>query len=231
MDWFDTSVGLSLLREEDWQVRMALDDIFGDQFLQIGTWGRRSFRKHSRTRRAAVVGESAADGVDFLSSLDVLAVADDAIDVAVLPHVLETHDDPIGVLREVDRILRSDGRIVILGFNPVSLWGLRHWLSRRQFPTGIRRMISEHRLRDWLRLLNFSVDHSSFQFFQSPMFRPAPPRRATGRPTWRRFAPFAGVYMLVARKELYTVTPIMPVWTRRRRMVGSLVNPTTRNAA
>jgi hypothetical protein len=48
---------------------------------------------------------------------------------------------------------------------------------------------------------------------------------------WRRHAPFAGCYMLVARKALYTATPIRPVWTSKRRLVGGLVNPSTRNVA
>ena len=231
MDWLDTGAGRGLMREEKRQVRMALDGIFGDQFLQIGYWGGVSYSEFSRTRRKAIVGERNDEIVDFCSSLDCLAVADDSIDVAVLPHVLEIHDDPHGVLREVDRILRSDGHIIILGFNPISLWGLRNLLSRRRFPTGIQRMISEHRLRDWLHLLNFSVNHASPQYFQSPMFRRQPSKLAGRLGAWRRYAPFAGCYMLVARKELFTITPIKPAWKRRARMVGRLVNPTTRNAA
>jgi len=182
-----------------------------------------------------------------------------------MPHVLEAHDDPHGVLRELDRVLRSDGYVVILGFNPVSLWGLRHFLSRRRFPPGCRRLISEHRLRDWLRLLNFSVDHSSFHYFTAPILRqsggrhrhtPEPVADGTGTrqkrdparranrfframrlsisaalEAWRRHAPFAGCYMLVARKTLYTATPIRPVWKSRPSFVGRLVNPSTRNVA
>ena len=210
MEWLETGTGRRLLVEESRRVRQALEGIFGDQFVQIGQWRPREYRTFSRTRRSAVIGDQIREGVDLVSALDCLAIADDSVDVALLPHVLETHDDPHGVLREVDRILRSDGHIVILGFNPVSWWGLRHFLSRRKFPNGIQRMISEHRLRDWLRLLNFSVSHASFQYFQSPI---------------------AGGYLLVARKELFTVTPIKPAWNRPRRMVGQLVNPTTRNAA
>jgi hypothetical protein len=71
-------------------------------------------------------------------------------------------------------------------------------------------MISEHRLRDWLRLLNFSVSPASVQYFRSAI---------------------AGGYLLLARKDLFTVTPIKPAWKRPRRLVGQLVNPTTRNAA
>jgi SAM-dependent methyltransferase len=210
MDWLETGTGRRLIVEETRRVRQALEEIFGDQFVQIGQWRAGEYRDFSRTRRSSVIDDREGDGVDLVSALDDLALADDSIDVALLPHILEMHDDPHGVLREVDRVLRCDGYIVILGFNPVSWWGLRHLVSRRKFPSGIQRMISEHRLRDWLRLLNFSVSRGSFQYFRS---------RITGG------------FLLVARKELFTVTPIKPAWNRRRRMVGQLVNPTTRNAA
>ena len=47
----------------------------------------------------------------------------------------------------------------------------------------------------------------------------------------QRVPAFAGCYILVARKQTYVVTPIRPAWRRRTRLVGGLVNPTTRNAA
>jgi SAM-dependent methyltransferase len=210
IEWTETGTGRRLLEEESRRVRQALEGVFGDQFVQIGQWRGDEYRAYCRTRRSSVIDEKAGVGVDLVSALDCIAVADDSVDVALLPHVLETHDDPHGVLREVDRVLRADGNIIILGLNPICWWGLRHYLSRRSFPSGMQRMISEHRLRDWLRLLNYSVSPASFQYFRSAI---------------------AGGYMLVARKDLFTVTPIRPAWKRPRRMVGRLVNPTTRNAA
>jgi SAM-dependent methyltransferase len=260
-EWFESGRGRALLREETRRVRQALDSVFGDQFLQIGTWGGRQFAEYSRTRRAATVDDRRVDGVEIVSAPDCLGVANHSVDVVLLPHVLETHDDPHGVLREVDRILRPDGHVIILGFNPVSFWGLRNLVSRRRFPPGIRRLLPEHRLRDWLRLLNFSVDNSSFRHYQPPLLR----RRArqasapvgsgrkgrfdkatarsgsrlihaarsswkAARKAWRRYAPFAAAYIVVVRREVFTVTPIRPVWLPRRRLVGGLVNPTTRSS-
>ena len=109
-------------------------------------------------------------------------------------------------------------------------------------------------MRDWLRLLNFSVDHSSFHYFPAQPLRrfirsqPESSDRYHARrrnrfvravrfsliaaaEAWRRHAPFAGCYMLVARKTLFTSTMIRPAWKTRRRFVGQLANPTTRNAA
>jgi SAM-dependent methyltransferase len=270
--WLETGAGASLLEEEGRQVRRALDAEFGDQFLQIGSWGADRFRTYARTKRTTVIDSQAGGNVDIVSAPDCLGVASDSIDIVLLAHILETHDDPHGVLREVDRVLRADGRAIILGFSPVSLLGFRHFVTRRRFPPGIRRMISEHRLRDWLRLLNFSVDRSSFQYFNAPVRRrsdhsgsapslpddeAADPRananpqrfdKATartgarvvraarsswkaGRAAWRRYAPFASSYIVIAHKDVYTVTPIRPVWAPRRRLVGGLVNPTTRGTA
>jgi SAM-dependent methyltransferase len=270
MDWIRGGAGRNLVEQEARHVRAALDSMFGDQFLQIGAWGGDRFPAFARTQRTAVVADREGRSVDIIMELDHLGIAADSIDVLLLPHILETHADPHSVLREVDRVIRSDGHVIILGFNPVSLWGLRHLLTRRRFPPAIKRMISEHRLRDWLRLLNYSVDHSAVRYFRAAMFRRAsfvgqddqcvtarsrsgveyPGRadfdasRSTNRfvgalrsshaaalQAWRKHAPFAGCYMLVARKELYTVTPVRPAWKRRVRLVGGLVNPTTRNAA
>lgn len=264
IDWLNTRTGRALLREESARVRPALEGIFGDQYLQIGTWGRDEFPQFARTKRAAVVGTDADVGADIVMAPNCLGIANDSIDVVLLPHILEAHEDPHGVLRELNRVLRSDGHIVIFGFNPVSFWGLRHLVSRRRFPPGLQRLISEYRLRDWLHLLNFSVDHSSFHYFPAPLRRRSrklQKRRATGAgitgayrkhdlvrrtnrffravrlsisaayQVWRQHAPFASCYMLVARKSMYTVTPIKTTWRPRRRLVGGLVNPSTRNAA
>jgi SAM-dependent methyltransferase len=54
-----------------------------------------------------------------------LPFADQSLDLVVLPHTLERAEDPHRSLAEVERVLRPEGRVVIVGLNPVSLWGLR----------------------------------------------------------------------------------------------------------
>jgi hypothetical protein len=69
--------------------------------------------------------------------------------------------DPHATLREVQRVLVPEGRVVICGLNPASLWGLRQrraactsaWaLAGCTCPTRAI-FIGYWRLRDWLRLL------------------------------------------------------------------------------
>lgn len=251
--WLNTLTGRNLLREEVRQVRRALDSVFGDQLVQLGTWGEPGmFRRLARTRRAAVFSEQPSPGVDVVCAPDALAISSASVDAVLLPHTLELVDDPHAVLREVDRILRPDGQLVVLGFNPWGWWGLRHALSRQGFPAGSQRMISDGRLCDWLHLLEFKVQHSAMYYFVPPILRGALPRRpqrseesgvqpdspvrpAGRRPRQatllRRIPAFAACYVLVARKQTFVVTPIRLAWKRRPALVGGLVNPTTRNVA
>lgn len=251
--WLDTVTGRDLLREEIRQVRQALEGVFGDQFLQIGGWGDPGlFKRLARTRRSVVVTAVPGKGVDIVSAPDALSVSGDCIDAILLPHTLELADDPHAVLREVDRVLRPDGSLVVLGFNPWGWWGLRHALTRPGFPPGTQRLVSEGRLHDWLRLLDFKVNSASFYFFVPPILRRVRAKhrdidgshrgRTPGQGkvreqlmgrlgVVRRVPVLAGCYIVVARKETFAVTPIRPVWRRRPALVTGLVNPTTRNAA
>jgi SAM-dependent methyltransferase len=105
---------------------------------------------------------SAACRIDMPSvngSLDALPFANHQFDGLVLHHALERLKDPRAGLREAARVLAPGGRIIIVGFNPISLFGVRRsyakWvaddLSERQFINPIR-------LFDWLELLGFSLD-------------------------------------------------------------------------
>lgn len=254
-EWLESAQGRHLLAAEAVEMRRVLDGVFGDQLVQIGPWAGGMFLKAARTRRTVVIGEEPATGVQLISRANDLAIPADSIDAVLLAHILESHGDPHAILREVDRILRPDGQLIVAGFNPHGTWGFRHMLSRGRFPPGMARMISDRRLKDWLRLLNFSIQGTRFYHFQFPM---GSGRRAWSGPmaddsraqawvkassrkllptagnVWGRkrfWPPLAACYIMTARKEMYTSTMIRPVRRRRRRLVAGLVNPTTRNAA
>jgi SAM-dependent methyltransferase len=255
-DWLDSPQGAQLLVSEATEMRRVLEGVFGDHLVQIGAWGGTAFIEAARTRRSFVIADAPTGSASLRSHLDELSIASDSVDAVLLPHILESHADPHTVLREAERILRPDGRLIVSGFNPHGFWGVRHLVSRRCFPPGAGHLISERRLRDWLRLLNLSVRDSHFYYFRLPFARvpradtdlqvhDSPPAWAARNTVtrqmhgvmsslWHRVStwpPFGACYITTARKEMYTVTPVRQVWRRRRRLVGGLVNPSTRNAA
>ena len=88
--------------------------------------------------------------------------------------------DPHLTLREVERVLVPDGRLVITGFNPASVWGLRQRASLAKRSMGFGKdkalflpdpgdFIGYWRLRDWLRLLGFELESGRFGCFRPPL--------------------------------------------------------------
>lgn len=228
-NWFETPLGRRVTQEEALLAHEALDDVFGFDLLQIGLWGQaRGMLGSARTQHALVVADAAADGVVLRAQLDALPFAADSVDAVLLPHTLESVDDPYAVLREAERILRPEGALLICGFNPWSGWGLRRLLARSlerpAFPPGIQRMISEQRLKDWMALLGLDVARILGYLNPLPLGGPSLTARAY-RP---RPALMCGAYLLKARKRAQTLTLLRPRWKAPPRVLVPATEPSTR---
>lgn len=150
-----------------------------------------------------------------------LPFATDSVDVLILSHVLECCADPISALKEVDRVLIPEGHIIILGFNPYSLWGLWPGLSRRRRvnrPLQGGAMHSVPRLRSWLALLGLETLKVRFHSYRPPMHSTVGYSRLALLETvgQRYLRPLGGGYVLLAKKRVSTLTPIRPRWFARR---------------
>lgn len=136
---------------------------------------------------------------------DSLPLADKTVDALLLAHVLDFAESPQAVLRESNRVLTERGRLIVLGFNPLSLWGLRQGLGLRDrmFPSAAR-FIRARRLCDWLELLDFEVtDIVPVSLARTPMS-----------------SPLAGAYVLFAKKR---VIPLSLIGRPRRSIVRPLI--------
>ncbi len=230
--WLTTPLGESLLAQESRVVEEALDGIFGEQMLQLGHWGdARTFVRFSRTQRSSLVAETVMDDgpPSAVGHLHRLPVASDSIDLVLLPHTLDYSDRPHAVLREVDRVLRSDGHLIVLGFRPGGLWGLRRLIPGAAMPPGAEQPVSDRRLRDWLKLLDMRIHGITGYFFRWPL----PGLKGAASPVWerrgRRWWPeVSACYMLTAQKRVSTLTPVRPVWSKKPKVVAGLAEPSTR---
>ncbi|MFT3904935.1 MAG: class I SAM-dependent methyltransferase [Steroidobacteraceae bacterium] len=229
--WLQSPLAQSLIEAEAQLLTEAFDNAYGPELLQLGPWGAcRKLLTASRNRRQSVLARAAVPGyVDVQARLSQLPVAAGSIDVVLLPHTLEWSSDPQAVLREADRVLVGEGQIIVLGFAPLGPWGLRSLCSRGGFPPGLKRLLSERRLRDWLGVLGFEVAAPRPYLYRWPLQSNG--GEGGSAPMLRRglFNPWpAGAYLLKARKRIYGMTPLRQRWREQRRgVLGGLVEPST----
>ena len=98
-----------------------------------------------------------------------LPFADKSVDVCLLAHTLPWCTDPHRLLREADRVLIDDGWLVISGFNPISLMGLRKLVPvlRKTSPYNSR-MFTLMRQLDWLSLLKSRILLQAYNNWLTP---------------------------------------------------------------
>jgi SAM-dependent methyltransferase len=233
--WWESALGSALLAAESELLGGALEDVFGWELLQIGAWGgARELLAGSRTRRQSLISVPAfAGGADIIARPSQLPVMSDCIDAVLLPHTLEFAPDPYAIVREADRVLVAEGQLLVLGFRPWSLWGMRARWSRAGFPPGMRRVLPVGLVREWLVLLGYEVLAEQRYLYASPWSRGLAAGEGTGRvlrPGLTYPLP-GGAYLLKARKRVYTMTPIRPRLREKPAVIGALVKPTTRTRA
>ncbi len=233
--WYTTRLGCLLAEQEQQQLDTELVNLFGYHLLHMGSPTEGAMLRASRVNhrmRTRLDPDSRAAGRDergLCLEPTALPFSPDTLDVVVLSHVLEFSNDPHTVLREVERSLIPEGHVVILGFNPVSLWGLIRLFrgGKGQLP-WCGHFMTLTRLKDWLALLGFDVVQQRRYCYRPPWQRPRLMQQLMfmERLGQRLWPFFGGGYLLVARKRVTTLTPIRPRWRARRRIaVSGLAKP------
>jgi len=222
-DWLTRWPGRLLLEAEQRELDRILPDLFGFHLLQLGAIDGCDLSAASRIRHRVVLdcgdvtvaGARAGIGVSGsgvgLCDAEYLPVANDAIDVLLLPHALEFTPDPQHVLREGERVLVSGGHVVITGFNPLSLAGLCRWpLSLGRRPPWNGRFLSLWRLCEWLELLGFEVLEARCLLHRPPIGRLTGGRhlRWLNRLGQWLLLAFGCNYVVLARKSAGAIIPL-----------------------
>lgn len=203
--WARSPRGRRLLALEERELRRVLPDLFGRHVLQIGSWGRGDrLLQGSEMLHRAVLGTVPDFGAQALADPERLPVAEKSVDAVLLPHCLEFSRSPYPVLREANRVLNDRGRLIILAFNPWSVWAWRQRLGLRYraFPPGAR-FIGLGRLGDWLELLDFEIEEVRRYGVGFPWRRPASDD-ARGLDRW--LGAWSEGYLLLAKKRVIPMT-------------------------
>ena len=232
--WFHTPPGAYARAWERERLDELTADIFGYNAVQLGMPQLDALAANRMPNRWVTDSVMPASGADALhDSSDAhqravvvvhdfaeLPFASQSLDLVVLPHVLEFAAEPHQVLREVERVLIPEGQVIICGFNPVSLWGMRQFggrLTGAHFLPVHGEFISVPRLKDWLKLLNMEINRGHFGCY-------APPcatdkwlgRFAFMEKAGNRWWPYLGaLYIVQAIKRVKGMRLIGPAWEKR----------------
>src|SRR5512139_3511186 len=199
--WFETPLGQHLLFREQRYFDNAVSDVFGFNAVQVGL-PQIDFLRNSRIPLRVTCAVEAPAQV--LSDPMFLPFESGSLDLLLLPHVLEFSANPHQVLREAERVLRPEGRLVL---------ARRLQGSERGYPWN-GSFLNISRVKDWMALLGLEVAAGSMCCYRPPVNRLKWLRRLrfmepAGDRWW---AMGGGVYFLQAVKRVPGMHIILPQW-------------------
>jgi SAM-dependent methyltransferase len=224
--WLETAPGQYVKAWEQRQIDGMVANAFGYHAIQIGLphWDLlKANRIPYKGNTGGLLETGAQRGVAVIADPENLPFDTQSIDLLVLPHVLECSTDPHRVLREAERVLMPEGRVVISGFNPWSLWGGRERIPGLDplIPVPAHMQVSLARLKDWFKLLSFELDRGRFGCYAPPCTNQVWLDRwsfmeAAGDRWW----PVCGaVYVVSAVKRVSGIRLVGPKWKTAKKRV------------
>ncbi len=224
--WYDSPLGEYLYRREREIVDELVQPLFGHRLLQLGTSTRQPLLESAPQVQKIYAANSNTEAIQLCTELEHLPFAAESIDILVLHHAVEFTSNPHQLLREASRVLAHRGEILIVGFNPWSLFGascsVRRPLGNK--PWSSAQLLSKHRLRDWLRLLGMEIECIRHSISVPPAGRGRIERALLGMDAFatRHNWVTGGLYVLHARKHISALTPDRALWNRRvgDRLIG-----------
>jgi predicted SAM-dependent methyltransferase len=172
---------------------------FEDKFIDCGLYRRFTILNNEEA------GTSLATKIQ--ANAFALPIQTESIDMIILPHLLEFDAHRFQTMREVERVLKPEGHLIILNFNPCSLWLRSQYLWDRHLAKSWQgHFITRSRLLDWLKLLNFELKITSE--FEINSFKTTVGSFKLNKNTF-----LATAYAIKAVKRRYTFIPLMPAKT------------------
>lgn len=231
--WFQSPLGQYLSEQLESRLAPVLTTSFGYYAVQIGEAGLSDeIIQNCRIKSVFRMGPQhlASDQQqDAYIDSSSLPVASDSIDLVILMNTLSQAKDPHAILREVNRVLIPDGKLIIIDFNPVSLWGIRHllqsWLDDAPWAGHY---YTAGRLKDWANLLGFEQLHHFKCGYVLPFNYE---KLISGSRIYSKFSErwlkfSAALNVLIFEKKTIPLTPMRKRWVKRQILAPTIVRPT-----
>ncbi len=221
-DWYQqTSLGMQLADQIKQQLDTIVPSLFGYHLLLAGLyqphWLDKSFIRHQ-----IIMTDWPAEQTSLLGECENLPFMAECLDVIVLPHSLELSDQPEDLLQNIDHSLVPGGHLIIIGFNPYSLWGWRRALSDKQCAPWRGKFYSSMKTRRLLRRLGYEVTMQQNCFYRPPLNNEKLLHKLLFLESLGKLLMpcVAGAYVLVAKKKVASLMPIRPVWRLKDLIFG-----------
>lgn len=219
--WLLQPFGNKLLEAENKILPSLLSNYYGKHALLIGVPSQKKLLMTNSIPHQVLLSPliNKNHGLPFIESeFYELPIASASINLVLVPHTLEYMDNPRKVLMEACRIVKPEGHIIIFGFNPYSLWGLKKKFMKENHTPWSNNFISATKVKQWLELADFELVKQSFLLFRPPLqyhdrlYQNLSALEWIGKKCW---SPFGGVYMLMAKAKVIPLTPIKIHWKQQ----------------
>ena len=224
--WYGRGGGEYLLAAIRDSLEPILDTSFGYHLVQIGPGRDQALYEGSRINHRIYCSDTAGGDVNLVAVAEELPLESDSVDTLIALHCLDFSERPHEALREMQRVVTPQGKLIIIGFNPYSLLGAG---TRMRRLTGNRLWqehtpVSQQRLTDWLRLLGCQIESQQSLYRVPPIGSGRLRNWLTRLDQWgaRHSLPCGGVYLLHAIKQVAGINRPDAV-RRRERLMGLAV--------
>jgi SAM-dependent methyltransferase len=212
-EWFKSPLGQYLLRLEYGYINPIVMDTFGFYAIQMGNFDI-DFLDHSRIPNKFSLNSNHAD---LMASNEALPFEEASVDLLIAPHILEQMAEPYELLKEIHRVLIPEGRLIISGFNPMSLWGIKRLLSFDiDYPWNTK-FIPLSKIKEWLPIIGLEMVEGKMGCYVPPIQQSSWLKKLhTMEKLGDRWWPMlGGFYFLVIQKRVHGMTPIRPLWKKK----------------
>ena len=207
--WYQTPRGKLLKELEADYLQKSITVSCQQIILQIGGLGWESEFIDCTLYKKYTVLDAKSLGCDIAIKIQAkaycLPVQSESIDMIIVPHMLEFDTHRFQTMREIERVLKPEGLVVILNFNPWSFWVRYQFLwDKKMADSWGGHFLSRARVFDWLKLLNFEVIMSSEFNLDSISSK-------QGKFIRYGHSFFFTAYAVKAIKRRYNIIPLSPV--------------------
>jgi hypothetical protein len=123
-EWFQSPLGLFLAEEFLRELEPAKKYLRGDILLQLNSCGDNLWLDNLNYIHKWIASPfMLKQNVNLEFSLNQIPLARNSVDCVLAPLTLEPFGTNMGLIDEIDRVLKSMGFVVLLCINPWSLWG------------------------------------------------------------------------------------------------------------